>query len=111
LARVSGDPVACEFKQWNSANATILKNVEDWRGQIASTTGYEPNIMVCSPDVLAALKVSSEVNDTIKYTQKGVVTETASIQSHSWVNGYLLSIVHLISYHYHMERSIYNYVP
>ena len=75
LAGVSGDPGSGEFKQWDNANATILKNIEAWRELIASTTGYEPNIMVCSPDVLAVLKVSPEVKDTIKYTQKGVVTE------------------------------------
>ena len=38
-------------------------------------TGYEPNIMICLPDGLAALKTSAEVKDTIKYTQKEVVTE------------------------------------
>jgi hypothetical protein len=31
--------------------------------------------MVYAPDVLAALKTSAEVKDTIKYPQKGVVTE------------------------------------
>jgi hypothetical protein len=75
LTGVSGSPGSGEFKQWDSSQATILKNVEDWKELIASTTGYEPNIIVCSPDVLAALKVSSEIKDTIKYTQKGVVTE------------------------------------
>ena len=75
LTGVSGTPGAGEFKQWDQSGATILKNVEDWRELVASTTGYEPNVLICAPDVLATLKVSSEVKDTIKYTQKGVVTE------------------------------------
>jgi hypothetical protein len=75
LTGVSGTPSAGEFKQWDSPDAKILKNVEDWKEQIASTTGLEPNIIVSSPDVLATLKVSPEIKDTIKYTQKGVVTE------------------------------------
>ena len=75
LTGVSGSPGAGEFKQWDQSGATILKNVEDWKELIASTTGYEPNILICAPDVLANLKVSPEVKDTIKYTQKGVVTE------------------------------------
>lgn len=75
LTGVSGSPGSGEFKQWDQSGATILKNVEDWKELIASTTGYEPNILICAPDVLANLKVSPEVKDTIKYTQKGVVTE------------------------------------
>jgi len=75
LVGVSGTPGSGEFKQWDQSAATILKNIEDWKELVASTTGYEPNIIVCAPDVLATLKVSSEIKDTIKYTQKGVVTE------------------------------------
>jgi hypothetical protein len=71
LTGVSGTPGSGEFKQWDNSTATILKNVEDWKEMVASITGYEPNIIVCAPDVLATLKVSPE----IKYTQKGVVTE------------------------------------
>jgi hypothetical protein len=75
LTGVAGTPGAGEFKQWDQSGAAILKNVEDWKESIAATTGSEPNIFVCAPDVLANLKVSPEVKDTIKYTQKGVVTE------------------------------------
>lgn len=75
LVGVSGSPGSGEFKQWDQSAATILKNIEDWKELVASTTGYEPNIIVCAPDVLATLKDSSEIKDTIKYTQKGVVTE------------------------------------
>jgi hypothetical protein len=75
LNGISGSPGSGEFKQWDQSGATILKNIEDWKEYVASTTGFEPNIIVCAPDVLATLKVSPEVKDTIKYTQKGVVTE------------------------------------
>lgn len=75
LNGVSGSSGNNEFKQWDSTEAKILKNVEDWKEQISSTTGYEPNVFVCSPDVLATLKTAPEVKDTIKYTQRGVVTE------------------------------------
>jgi hypothetical protein len=75
LTGVAGTPGAGEFKQWDQSGAAILKNVEDWKESIAATTGFEPTIFVCAPDVLATLKVSPEVKDTIKYTQKGVVTE------------------------------------
>ena len=75
LTGISGSPGSGEFKQWDQSAATILKNIEDWKESIAATTGFEPNIIVCAPDVLATLKVCAEVKDTIKYTQKGVVTE------------------------------------
>lgn len=75
LTGTSGTPGAGEFKQWDQSGASVLKNVEDWKELIASTTGYEPNVFVCSPDVLAVLKLNPDIKDTIKYTQKGVITE------------------------------------
>ena len=48
-----------------------VKNVEVWKKLIGRVTGFDPNVMVISPDVLADLKDHVDVKDCIKYTPKG----------------------------------------
>ena len=50
------------------------KNNENWKVHRRYHRLW-PNVMVCAPDVLAAIETSAEVKDTIKFTQNGVVTE------------------------------------
>ena len=73
-AGVASSPTASQFVQWDSASSHPLVNVEIWKELIGSVTGFDPNVMLLSPNVLACLKNHADVKDCIKYTSKGVVT-------------------------------------
>jgi len=73
-AGVASGPTASQFVQWDLASSHPLVNVEIWKELIGSVTGFDPNVMLLSPNVLACLKNHADVKDCIKYTSKGVVT-------------------------------------
>lgn len=59
---------------WNSATSDPIGDVTSASVQMASETGYRPNVLVLSPFVFNALKNHEDILDRIKYTQKGIVT-------------------------------------
>ncbi|HNX10007.1 MAG TPA: hypothetical protein PKL29_07820 [Methanothrix sp.] len=71
---IASSPTASQFIQWDLANSHPLVNVEAWKELIGSVTGFDPNVMLLSPNVLACLKNHADIKDCIKYTSKGVVT-------------------------------------
>ena len=73
-AGVASAPTASQFIQWDASNSHPLVNVEVWKELIGSVTGFDPNVMLLSPNVLACLKNHADIKDCIKYTSKGVVT-------------------------------------
>ena len=59
---------------WSSATSDPIGDVTSASVQMASETGYRPNVLVLSPFVFNALKNHEDILDRIKYTQKGIVT-------------------------------------
>jgi hypothetical protein len=60
---------------WDSASSNPMQDIEYIAMQIESRTGYRPNTLVITPNVLAALKQNPVVIDRFKYTQRGIMTE------------------------------------
>jgi hypothetical protein len=66
-AGVASGPTASQFLQWDAANSHPLVNVEVWKELIGSVIGFDPNVMLISPNVLACLKNHVDVKDYIFY--------------------------------------------
>ncbi|HHJ80339.1 MAG TPA: hypothetical protein ENJ65_01750 [Candidatus Tenderia electrophaga] len=61
--------------QWSDyANSNPIKDVDDAKEAIRSSTGVYPNVMELSAKVFKVLKEHPSILDKIKYTQRGVVT-------------------------------------
>jgi hypothetical protein len=61
--------------KWDAAAGDPIADVESQKAAIAELTGFEPNKLVVTRDVHAALKNISEIIDRVTYTQKGVITD------------------------------------
>ena len=59
---------------WNLANSTPLENIEEEIWAIKKVTARFPNRLILGSSVWKALKNHAEIQDRIKYTQRGVVT-------------------------------------
>lgn len=59
---------------WNLANSTPLEDIETEVWAVKAVTGKFPNRLVLGSHVWKALKNHAEIQDRIKYTQRGVVT-------------------------------------
>ena len=66
---VSGTPSASQFKQWNDAAATPVKDIAAAKQVIAGSTGYEANTLVLGRQVFDFLLNCPDVIDRIKYGQ------------------------------------------
>jgi hypothetical protein len=65
-----------DFVKWSSyATSTPTADVEAWRDTINGMAGGEPNCMTMGSQVLLKLKWHPDIIDSIKYVQKGIVTE------------------------------------
>lgn len=73
---IAGDTTAGVNKavKWDQATSNPIKDITDAAVQMASETGYKPNVLVLSPFAFNALKNHEDILDRIKYTQKGIVT-------------------------------------
>lgn len=60
--------------KWNAANSNPMADVDVLMNAIKSQTGFKPNTLTVSEDVMFALRNNASVLDRIKYTQKGIVT-------------------------------------
>lgn len=74
LTGVAAAPAAGQFLQWNDAASTPVEDITNEGVNIASLTGFRPNVLVLSPRVFNTLKNHPDILDRIKYTQRGVVT-------------------------------------
>lgn len=59
---------------WNLANSTPLEDIETEVWAVKGVTGKFPNRLVLGAHVWKALKNHAEIQDRIKYTQRGVTT-------------------------------------
>lgn len=71
---VASAPTANQTIFWNLETSDPIKTITEAGVQMASETGYKPNVLVLSPFVFNALKNHFDILDRIKYTQKGIVT-------------------------------------
>jgi len=72
----SSSPSGDQVYVWSDyTNSDPLTDVENAMIDIAKTTGYKPNVLVVTPDVLSYLKNHPKILERVKYTQKGVITE------------------------------------
>ena len=65
-----------KFVRWSdSANATIIKDIESWIDLVKARCGEKPNQLVMGLDVWRVVKNDRDILDRIKQTQRGVITE------------------------------------
>ena len=75
ITGVSSAPSAGQVYQWSDfTNSTPLYDVEAWKLNIQSVTGFEPNTLVLGKQVYSKLKNHPEIIDRIKYTSEKVPT-------------------------------------
>lgn len=74
---VAGDVTGgTNFTQWNDYGAsTPLVDTETYKDDVEAVIGVEPNYFVIGKQVLVQLKWHPDLIETIKYVQKGVLTE------------------------------------
>lgn len=60
--------------KWNSANSTVVADVQAAKNAIWAATGRDPNTMVLPRDVFTALQQNAEIKAFYNYVQGGVVT-------------------------------------
>jgi len=54
---------------------TFIHDIETWMDYIKSQTGFKPNYLLVSGNVMKELKQETTILERIKYTQKGVISE------------------------------------
>lgn len=74
IVGVDQAPAAGQTIQWDQVASDPIKDITTASVQMASISGYRPNVLVLSPFVFNALKNHFDILDRIKYTQKGIVT-------------------------------------
>lgn len=71
---IAGAPGAGQVRQWSVAGSTPIEDVAAYRMAMAQATGFRPNTLILSPQVLTALANHAEILERIKYTERGIVT-------------------------------------
>ena len=74
IAGVAAAPNAGQAIKFNLATSDPISVITNAAVNMASQTGYKPNVLAMSPHVFYALKNHEDILDRIKYTQKGIVT-------------------------------------
>lgn len=64
-----------DFEQFNVAGADPIKTVDLQKASMLEQTGMEPNLMMVDMQTFIELRASQSIKDSIKYTQKGFLTE------------------------------------
>ena len=65
-----------EFIKWSDPASDPITDISNEVVKMAGETGFKPNTLVLAPDVFFVLKNHEMILDRIKYTQKGVLTES-----------------------------------
>ena len=73
-AGVASGPGANQFVKWSVSGSKPVKNVETWKNVIEESTGFTPNVLVLTPDVVVELKDNQDILSRIQYTQRGIIT-------------------------------------
>lgn len=71
---VTAKPGAGEFLRWDEEGSTPIEDVTNGIMQIASETGFRPNVLSLGAKVYAALRNHDDILGRIVFTQRGVVT-------------------------------------
>lgn len=74
LEGAAASPGAGEFLQWDQSGTEPVEFIDQLRDDVGSATGYDPMTLVLGKDVYRVAKNHPEVKDSIKYTQRGIVT-------------------------------------
>lgn len=74
ISGVAATPNATQAVYWNKDTSTPIQDISAKAVEMASETGYRPNVLVLSPYVFNALKNHYDVLDRVKYTETGIVT-------------------------------------
>lgn len=80
-AGVAGTPTTGQFKKWNDATSTPIKDVRLGKAAIAQSTGFEPNKLVMGRSVYDAIVDHPEIIDRLKYGQTAGAPAMASRQA------------------------------
>jgi hypothetical protein len=59
---------------WSTAGSDPVDDIEKLKASVKAKTGFTPNRLLLSYDVVQALKSNASILDRIKYTQRGIVT-------------------------------------
>ncbi len=80
-AGVAGTPGANQFKKWNDATSTPIRDVRLGKAAIAQSTGFEPNKLIMGRAVYDAIVDHPEIIDRLKYGQTAGAPAMASKQA------------------------------
>ncbi len=64
-----------DFDPFNDAASNPIEAIDYYKRQMAKSTGFKPNTIVFGAAVTDALRINPEIQDVIKYTQRGVADE------------------------------------
>ncbi len=71
---VASGPGSKQFVKWSVSGSKPVKDVETWKGVIEGITGFTPEVLVLTPDVVVELKDNDDILKRIQYTQRGIIT-------------------------------------
>lgn len=74
LQGVAGAPAAGQFRQWNDAASTPVRDIKSAALDIAEATGRLPNRLVLSPRVELELMEHPSIIDRVKHVQIGIAS-------------------------------------
>jgi hypothetical protein len=80
-AGVTGTPTGTQFKKWNDATSTPIRDVRLGKAAIAQSTGFEPNKLIMGRAVYDAIVDHPEIIDRLKYGQTAGAPAMASKQA------------------------------
>lgn len=73
-AYITNNTTLSGTSQWSDPNSDPITNIKTGKTTIMKAIGQRPNALIISEDVMDALADHPDIQEKIKYTQKGVVT-------------------------------------
>lgn len=70
-----------EFTPFDDASSNPIATIDRLKTEMAQSTGFMPNTIVCGANVKDALRTNAEIQDVIKYTQFGVASDAVLAQA------------------------------
>lgn len=72
---ITSTPGALEFLRFDDANSDPIGVIDEYKDQMAESTGFMPNTIVFGAGVRRKLRLHPDITDRIKYTRTGIVTD------------------------------------
>ncbi len=63
-----------DFTPFDQPNSDPVAVIDEWSTMMMQSTGMKPNVLIIGANVYAALRSNASIKDSIKYTQRAVVT-------------------------------------